>query len=307
MTSGPYDQPQSRGWSRRAPGHRAEVLGPQVRRRSHRLAFRSGHGHVVPSPTSRKSSARSECRSQLQAADREKPWMKRIGPPAVTVSTTWSRTPLPPVTCACVSMPPQCQQGARAPTRGATRSSRSPPRTRAAAIFGQTPVAGLSRTCRSVSAKCCAARGCGPGLSQEALAERAALSARGISDLERATRRRPFPATVRRLAEALGLSEADRQVLQAAARRRGRRRPARRPSRPWHPQELRGGLPVAHTSFVGRDTQLAELGRELGVSRLLTLVRARWSWQDSARTCGGGGSRGCVPQWRRLRGPRFVD
>ena len=43
------------------------------------------------------------------------------------------------------------------------------------------------------------------GLTQEALAERAALSARGISDLERAARTHPYPATVRRLAEALGL------------------------------------------------------------------------------------------------------
>jgi predicted ATPase/DNA-binding CsgD family transcriptional regulator len=106
------------------------------------------------------------------------------------------------------------------------------------------------------------------GLSQEALAERASLSARGISDLERAARRRPFPATVRRLAEALGLSEADRQVLQAAgeASARAAPEPALVSAR------ASGRLPVAHTSFVGRDTQLAELGREFGVSRLLTLV-----------------------------------
>jgi DNA-binding XRE family transcriptional regulator len=37
------------------------------------------------------------------------------------------------------------------------------------------------------------------GLTQEALAERAAMSARGISDLERAARTHPYPATVRRL------------------------------------------------------------------------------------------------------------
>jgi transcriptional regulator with XRE-family HTH domain len=39
------------------------------------------------------------------------------------------------------------------------------------------------------------------GLSQEELAERAGLSRRGISDLERGARRMPYAATVRRLAE----------------------------------------------------------------------------------------------------------
>ena len=42
------------------------------------------------------------------------------------------------------------------------------------------------------------------GLSQEALAGRAGLSLRGVSDLERG-RRAPRPETVRLLAEALGL------------------------------------------------------------------------------------------------------
>src|SRR5688572_28126500 len=44
------------------------------------------------------------------------------------------------------------------------------------------------------------------GLSQGALAERAELSARGISDLERGARTRPRAETVRLLADALGLS-----------------------------------------------------------------------------------------------------
>jgi transcriptional regulator with XRE-family HTH domain len=39
------------------------------------------------------------------------------------------------------------------------------------------------------------------GLSQAELAERAGLSARGISDLERGVRQAPYPATLRRLAE----------------------------------------------------------------------------------------------------------
>jgi transcriptional regulator with XRE-family HTH domain len=51
------------------------------------------------------------------------------------------------------------------------------------------------------------------GLSQEELAEKAGLSRRGISDLERGARRVPHPATVRSLADALGLDGADRVRL----------------------------------------------------------------------------------------------
>jgi len=44
------------------------------------------------------------------------------------------------------------------------------------------------------------------GLSEDELAERAGLSRRGISDLERGQRRSPHLSTVRRLADALGLA-----------------------------------------------------------------------------------------------------
>src|SRR5215469_12955137 len=56
------------------------------------------------------------------------------------------------------------------------------------------------------------------GLSQEELAERAGLSQRGISDLERGRRHTPYPATVRRLSEALDLPEAEQHALVVAAR-----------------------------------------------------------------------------------------
>ena len=86
------------------------------------------------------------------------------------------------------------------------------------------------------------------GLSQEALAERAQMSAEGISALERGTRQAPYRDTVRLLATALGLSATERADLeQAIVRalggtsgcasprprpRAARSRPARRTSRP---------------------------------------------------------------------------
>src|SRR5215471_7012120 len=55
------------------------------------------------------------------------------------------------------------------------------------------------------------------GLSQEALAERAGLSVRGVSDLERGMRHAPHPATIARLADALDLDEAARGALLLSA------------------------------------------------------------------------------------------
>lgn len=61
-------------------------------------------------------------------------------------------------------------------------------------------------------------------LTQEALAERAKLSAKEISALECGTRRHPRPATVQALANALHLSQSDRVLFEAAARRQVRRK-----------------------------------------------------------------------------------
>jgi len=65
------------------------------------------------------------------------------------------------------------------------------------------------------------------GLTQEDLAERAGLSARGVQDLERGLRRSPYPATTRRLAEALELRDTERALLFGAVDRKleGRRTP----------------------------------------------------------------------------------
>mgnify|MGYP000188552476 CR=1 FL=1 len=56
-------------------------------------------------------------------------------------------------------------------------------------------------------------------LSQEALANRAGISTRAVSDLERGVKLRPYLATVRLLADALGLDAEQRAALAAAARR----------------------------------------------------------------------------------------
>src|SRR5262245_60310790 len=56
------------------------------------------------------------------------------------------------------------------------------------------------------------------GRTQEELAERAHLSWRGISDLERGVRRAPYRETVRLLAAALGLAGTDRTAFALAAR-----------------------------------------------------------------------------------------
>ena len=57
------------------------------------------------------------------------------------------------------------------------------------------------------------------GMTQAELAERAGLSVRGISDLERGARRAPYQETVARLADALCLANDERVAFQAAARR----------------------------------------------------------------------------------------
>ena len=56
------------------------------------------------------------------------------------------------------------------------------------------------------------------GLTQEELAERAGVSARAVSDLERGVKHRPHAYTVGRLSKALRLSSEDRAAFESAAR-----------------------------------------------------------------------------------------
>jgi predicted ATPase/DNA-binding XRE family transcriptional regulator len=92
-------------------------------------------------------------------------------------------------------------------------------------------------------------------LSQEALAERAGMSARGISDLERGIHRTPYQQTVNLLLDALGLNREQRVLMAAAARRPERMDAVPRQSQP----SPRHNLPEEATSFIGRAAEVATL------------------------------------------------
>ncbi|HET8631226.1 MAG TPA: helix-turn-helix domain-containing protein, partial [Thermomicrobiales bacterium] len=120
------------------------------------------------------------------------------------------------------------------------------------------------------------------GLTHEELAERARLSARAISALERGERLRPRPATVRLLAAALGLDRAQAGGFLRASQ----------PAAPAAPVNVVVGLtpdeamaspscadatprtnpPFPMTSFVGRERELEALRPLLFTARLLTLT-----------------------------------
>jgi transcriptional regulator with XRE-family HTH domain len=108
------------------------------------------------------------------------------------------------------------------------------------------------------------------GLSQDALAEAAGLSKRGISDLERGRRRAPYPTTVRRLADALNLDEPGRARLFAARDTRPAGEDVQPPASTQHTHLLE--LPRELTSFIGREHELRELARRLAESGLVTIA-----------------------------------
>jgi predicted ATPase/DNA-binding XRE family transcriptional regulator len=102
------------------------------------------------------------------------------------------------------------------------------------------------------------------GLTQEELALRSSLSPDAVSALERGLRRRPYPHTVRALANALGLAEEERASLLAAVPKR---------AAPVPPSDT-STLPVPPTPLVGREQHAREVVEILlrpGV-RLLTLI-----------------------------------
>ncbi len=101
------------------------------------------------------------------------------------------------------------------------------------------------------------------GLSHEALAERANLSARGISDLERGLRRAPRADTVTVLAQALGLSAAEAEVLEAAVVRRRDLPRTGLANEDARPPLAEDAAPMAHPPLVGRLGELVLLERHL--------------------------------------------
>jgi predicted ATPase/transcriptional regulator with XRE-family HTH domain len=111
------------------------------------------------------------------------------------------------------------------------------------------------------------------GLTQETLAERAGVSAKAISDLERAPDRTPRLDTVGLLADALNLDPAERAALLAAARPGAGARPG-----PGSAPAVRAGrataLPRPLTPLIGRDSVTAAVVRLLrrGDTQLLVLT-----------------------------------
>jgi non-specific serine/threonine protein kinase len=103
------------------------------------------------------------------------------------------------------------------------------------------------------------------GLTHEALAEAAGLSARTISDLERGVSAAPRRETLVRLSQALGLAPEQHTALEAAARQ---------PVEPVGAVPRPSNLPAELTSFVGRRRELAEVRALLADARLVTLTGA---------------------------------
>jgi predicted ATPase/DNA-binding XRE family transcriptional regulator/exonuclease VII small subunit len=107
------------------------------------------------------------------------------------------------------------------------------------------------------------------GLTQEELALRAGLSPSAVGVLERGARKRPYPHTVRALAEALDLSEEERASLLATVPKRGETTPSAEVVSPTLPD-----LPHPATSLVGREREVEEASNLLTKQdvRLLTFT-----------------------------------
>lgn len=102
------------------------------------------------------------------------------------------------------------------------------------------------------------------GLTQEELAERAGVSSRTISDMERGLRSTVYPHTARQIAAALGLQGDPKRRFEAVTSRRISS----------NPQAFGGALPFPPTPLLGRAAEVAKIvaaSNDPGI-RLLTLT-----------------------------------
>ncbi|HZS86511.1 MAG TPA: AAA family ATPase [Chloroflexota bacterium] len=137
------------------------------------------------------------------------------------------------------------------------------------------------------------------GLTQEELAERAGLSARGISDLERGVKVRPRKDTIALLAAALGLAPEERARFEVARQRGAGTGP---PRAGFAGDALASPHAAALPPFVGRTQELTRLERHLtGEGPPLVLLagepgigKSRLLHEAAARAVGQG--------WRVLAG-----
>jgi predicted ATPase/transcriptional regulator with XRE-family HTH domain len=109
-------------------------------------------------------------------------------------------------------------------------------------------------------------------LTQEELAEAASLSPRSVSDLERGIHRTAHKDTALLLAEALNLVGPARELFVAAARGKASAGEVLVAARGAAPLGNRHNLPAQLTSFVGREQDVAMLGKLVGEARLVTLT-----------------------------------
>ncbi len=113
------------------------------------------------------------------------------------------------------------------------------------------------------------------GFTQEELADRAGLSVRGISDLERGVRRTPQRATLDLLIDSLGLSDADRLIWERS-RRHSDLAEQINSGMPSRQAATESKLPNPLTPIVGRQGDLNAIVTLLRdpATRLVTLVGA---------------------------------
>lgn len=112
-------------------------------------------------------------------------------------------------------------------------------------------------------------------LSQEELAERAKMSVAAISALERGSRQSPYRSSVDLLADGLGIDHEARTQLHALAEqsRKARALPSRSVGRSAGSLDSRpNNLPSQISTFIGRESEIQQLGFLIADARLLTIT-----------------------------------